>query len=251
MFALSHEASTHSLPRALSKWGVLSRAAAERAIAEGRVALDGRVCRDPKRRVTEGVEQVALDGQVVVVAAVATAPVWYALNKPRGTLSGPSSTPSRPTVLELLPPDRPAKMAPVGSLDVDACGLLLLTDDRPAAARLSASTRSLEHVYRVKVRGRPAAEVLSRLETDTIEDAGQMLGPLRIRVLREGPKSAWLEVRVSEGGQRALRRRLTLANHEVEVLIRESIGPIPLGELAPGAWRVLTSDEVRGLVRAR
>ena len=66
MFALSHEASTHSLPRALSKWGVLSRAAAERAIAEGRVALDGRVCRDPKRRVTEGVEQVALDGQVVV-----------------------------------------------------------------------------------------------------------------------------------------------------------------------------------------
>jgi 23S rRNA pseudouridine2605 synthase len=247
---MSHEASTHSLPRALSKWGVLSRAAAERAIAEGRVALDGRVCRDPKRRVTEGVEQVALDGQVVV-AAVATAPLWYVLNKPRGVLTSPSATPGRPTVLALLPPDRPAKMAPVGSLDVDACGLLLLTDDRPAATRLSASTRTLEHVYRVKVRGRPSDEVLSRLETDTIEDAGQMLGPLRLRVVREGPKSAWLEVRVPEGGQRSLRRRLTLVNHEVEVLIRESIGPITLGELAPGEWRVLTPDEVRGLVRAR
>jgi 23S rRNA pseudouridine2605 synthase len=229
---------------------VLSRAAAERAIAEGRVALDGRVCRDPKRRVTEGVEEVALDGQRVVAAA-ATAPLWYAINKPRGALSGPSAAPGRTTVVSLLPPDRPAKMAPVGNLDVDACGLLLLTDDRPAATRLSASTRTLEHVYRAKVRGRPTAEVLSRLESDTIEDAGQMLGPLRVRVLREGPKSAWLEVRMPEGGQRGVRRRLALANHEVELLIREAIGPITLGELAPGAWRVMTSDEVRGLVRSR
>lgn len=239
---------THSLPRFLSKRGALSRAKAEVAILAGRVTLDGRVCRDPKRRVVEGESRVELDGRVVEQSNAQ--PTWLAMNKPRGVVTTTSDPNGRPTVMSLLPPGQPATLAPVGRLDADTGGLLLFTDDHVTAAALLDPEQHVEKLYRAKVRGKPSPETCALLGTDTVQVDGVMLGPMQVRVLREGPKSAWLEVRLSEGKNRQVRRRLAHAGHEVEVLVRDAFGPVELGELAPGASRPLTEAEVRALSAA-
>jgi 23S rRNA pseudouridine2605 synthase len=169
------------------------------------VTVDGRVCRDVLRSVVPGRTRVALDG-----IEVAPAP----------------------------------GLAPVGRLDLDSAGLLLLTNDHALAAALLDPATHVEKVYRVKVKGVPSEATLSRLTSERVVDG---LAPIDVRLVSENPGSAWLRVALSEGKNRQIRRQLAAVGHDVEVLIRVAFGPIALGTLAPGGIRPLEPDEVRAL----
>lgn len=230
------------LPRLLSRARVASRREAEQAVVDGRVAVNGRVVRDVLY-VVRPQDRVSLDGKPV--SDKSNDFVWIALNKPRGVLTTTHDPEGRPTVMSLVPPHK--GLAPVGRLDQDSAGLLLLTDDHLTASRLLDPARHVTKVYRVKVAGHPGEEALARLRTETLRQEGLELGPMGVEVERQGPASTWLRVTLSEGKNRQIRRRLEAEGHPVEVLVRVAFGPVELGALQPGAWRALEAAERRAL----
>lgn len=232
------------LPRLLSRWGVASRREAEQLVHDGRVRVDGRVVRDVLREVDEDRARVEVDGARVGPSRGA---VWLAVNKPRGVVTTTRDPEGRRTVLDLVPAPHPPGLAPVGRLDMDSAGLLLLTNDHALSAALLDPATHVDKRYRVKIRGRPSDEALTRLRTETVEDEGLVLGPMDVVVAREAPRSTWLDVTLREGKNRQIRRRLAREGHDVEVLVRVAFGPIALGDLVAGAWRPLTAAEVAAL----
>lgn len=228
------------LPRFLSRAGVASRRQAEEMVACGRVTVAGRVCRDVLRVVVPGRDAVALDG---VLVSLKQEHRWLALNKPRGVLTTTRDPEGRPTVMDLLGAQAGAGLAPVGRLDQDSAGLLLFTDDHALAARLLDPACHVEKVYRVKVRGHLSPQTLSRLSREPLALGEDLLGPMGVAVEREAERSTWLEIRLSEGKNRQIRRRMEAEGHPVEVLIRTAFGPVTLGELAAGALRPLSAAE--------
>ncbi len=230
------------LPRLLSRWNVASRKEAEALVHAGRVTVDGRVVRDVLALVRESAA-ISVDGRPVGPSEGA---VWWALNKPRGVLTTTHDPEGRPTVMGLLR-DVPAGLAPVGRLDKDSAGLLLLTNEHAVAAALLAPERHVAKVYRVKVEGHPNEATLAAWRTETLVDRGEALGPMDTEVLRTEPRSTWLRLTLHEGKNRQIRRRTAAADHPVVTLVREAFGPVQLGDLAPGAWRPLTSDELDAL----
>jgi 23S rRNA pseudouridine2605 synthase len=230
------------LPRLLSRWNVASRKAAEAMVHGGRVTVDGRVVRDVLAMVRDNA-RVCVDGEPVGPSEAA---VWWALNKPRGVLTTTHDPEGRPTVMGLLPA-APRGLAPVGRLDKDSAGLLLLTNEHALAAALLAPERHVAKVYRVKVEGHPTEATLHAWRSDSLLDRGERLGPMGVDVVRAEPRSTWLRVTLREGKNRQIRRRVAAADHPVVTLIREAFGPVQLGELAPGACRPLTPEEIRAL----
>jgi 23S rRNA pseudouridine2605 synthase len=233
------------LPRLLSRWNVASRKVAEQLVHDGRVRVDGRVVRDVLAMVDERA-RVEVDGAVVGAASDL---VWLALNKPRGVVTTTDDPEGRQTVLDLVP-QRIAGLAPVGRLDRDSAGLILLTNDHALAAALLDPATHVTKRYRVKVRGHPDEAILHGLRTTTLVEDGLALGSLEVAVVELGPRSAWLEIALAEGKNRQIRRRLEAVGHPVEVLIRTAFGPIGLGELAPGAVRRLEASECAALGQA-
>lgn len=232
------------LPRILSAWNVASRKQAEAMVAAGRVRVDGRVVRDVTAWASE-TAKIELDG---VRLGPPGAFVWWALNKPRGVITTTDDPEGRRTVLDLVVSPAPG-LAPVGRLDLDSAGLLLLTNDHGVAAKLLAPESHLEKRYRVKVTGVPTPEVLAKLGRETLEIEGLRLGPIQVTVASSAPKSAWLDVTLREGKNRQIRRQLAHHGHDVEVLIRTAFGPVELAELAPGALRPLTPLELAALAK--
>ncbi|MFM2161880.1 MAG: hypothetical protein RLZZ383_1392 [Pseudomonadota bacterium] len=230
------------LPRWLSAWNVASRREAEAWVAAGRVRVDGRVVRDVTAWVLEGA-RVEVDGARVGPASAP--PQWWMLHKPRGCVTTTHDPEGRPTVMTLVPPA--AGLAPVGRLDRDSQGLLLLTQDHGLAASLTAPETHVTKVYRVKVRGRPSERAMLRLRTTTLHQEGLALGPLGLAPLEETSRGSWWEVTLTEGKNRQIRRRFEHEGHPVETLIRVAFGPLRLGDLRPGLARRLTAAEVAAL----
>jgi 23S rRNA pseudouridine2605 synthase len=236
------------LERLLSKWRVASRTQAQQLVRAGRVSVGGRVATDPRLWVRVGQDAVEVDGARVGPQAAA-APLWLMLNKPRGTVTTTRDPEGRPTVMDLVGAHTVPGLAPVGRLDKASAGLLLLTNDAAAADRLLDPRSHVAKTYRVKVRGHLSADALAALRRDTLEEDGLVLGPLEVEVERAGPRSQWLVIRLREGKNRQIRRRLEALGHAVEVLVRTAFGPLALGDLAPGAVRVLTRAQVEALER--
>jgi 23S rRNA pseudouridine2605 synthase len=232
--------------RFLSKCNVASRGEARELVRAGRVTVNGRVCTDGARRVHPGGDQVALDGKPVRLPEARDI-VWWAMNKPRGVMVTTRDPEGRRTVMDLLPDGTPPGLAPVGRLDKASAGLLLLTNDAEAAARLLAPEGHVLKIYRVKVRGHPPEATLDAWRRETLVVDGLSLGPMGAEMERRGPKSCWLRITLNEGRNRQIRRRLEAAGHAVEHLIRVAFGPLELGALAPGEVRRLSPDEVRRL----
>lgn len=233
------------LERLLSKWHVASRTAARALITAGRVRVAGAVCTDPRRWVDPALEPVALDDSPLAPARGEL--VHLALNKPRGVIATTHDPDGRRTVMDLVPRPVAPGLAPAGRLDRASAGLLLLTNDHALAAILLNPASHVTKVYRVKVRGHPTDASLARLCEESIVDDGIALGPMDVRVESCGPRSAWLEVALREGKNRQIRRRLADVGHTVEHLIRVEFGPIALGDLSPGAVRMLRADELASL----
>jgi 23S rRNA pseudouridine2605 synthase len=233
-----------SLARALSKFGVCSRKEAERWIAAGRVAVDGRPVTAPQRRLDPGRALVTVDGLRV---GDDTERVVLALHKPAGYITSRLDPGGRPTVYALIAEvDR--WVFPVGRLDRDSSGLLLLTNDHRLGQRLTDPEHHVPKTYHVRVDGVPDQAALRALREGVPLGDGTLSRPAGVTPLgaaRGG--GAWLEVVLTEGKNRQIRRMCAAVGHEVRELIRVAIGGLGLGELPPGAWRRLSAAEARRL----
>ena len=224
------------LAKYLAHAGVASRRAAERLIAAGRVTVEGEVVTDPARDVDADLE-VALDGEPVR----AERRVVYAVNKPRGVVSTAADTHGRPTVIDLIPAEA-RRLYPVGRLDADSTGLLLLTNDGELANLLTHPRYEVEKVYRARVKPNLRAAAVDALRAGVeLED-----GPARAARVRQ-VSSEVLEIAVTEGRKRQVRRMCEAVGHRVVELERVRFGSLRLGPLAPGAHRRLRPDEVEEL----
>ena len=236
---------TVSIPRGLSKLGVCSRSDGVRLVEAGRVRINGRVVRDTALRITPERDVIEIDGAPIAPPAR----VYLALNKPRGLVTTRDDPQGRATIYECLEGADLPFVAPVGRLDKASEGLLLLTNDSRWSANLLAPTSHVDKVYHVQVRGMPDDAALAHIAAGVVErDTGERLEVKQISLLRTGSRSsAWFEVVLDEGKNRHIRRVFAELDIEVLRLVRVAIGPLVLGTLAKGAWRKLTSDEVRAL----
>lgn len=235
-----------SLARALSKFGVCSRKEAERWIEAGRVRVSARVVRSPRRRVDPRRDRVTVDGRNV---GDAVERVVLALHKPVGLITSRVDPGGRPTIYSLLG-EVGHWVFPVGRLDRDSAGLLLLTNDHRLGQRLTDPEQHVPKTYHVRVGGMPDAEAVRALREGVTLADGTRTRPARVRVLgaaRAG--SAWLEIVLTEGKNRQVRRMCAGVGHEVRELTRVAVGGLALGTLAPGEWRRLAPAEVDRLLR--
>lgn len=230
------------LQKVLARAGLGSRRACEELIAAGRVTVDGEVAVIGTRVRSESAH-VEVDSVPVVTDASL---VHWLLNKPRATVTTVHDPQGRPTVLDLVPGE--PRVFPVGRLDLDTEGLLILTNDGALAQMLTHPRHGVEKAYVAEVDGVPAAGALRRLRQGVELDDGRTR-PARARLVQAANdrSHALVEVVVKEGRKRMVRRMLSEVGHPVRRLVRTRIGPISDRNLAPGRWRPLTPAEVRAL----
>jgi 23S rRNA pseudouridine2605 synthase len=235
------------LARVLSKLGYCSRSQASALIRSGRVCVNGSVWRDPETPVRLVNNRITVDG----VAVEAGGKIYLVMNKPRGLVTTASDEKGRETVYSILEnADEPMPwVAPVGRLDKASEGLLLLTNDSEWAARVAAPETHLGKTYHVQVATVADKHLLTQL-LKGVHDKGDNLRAAQVNILRAGEKNCWLEIVLDEGKNRQIRRMLAALGIEVLRLVRVAIGPLQLGELAKGSYRLLTADEKRRLDRA-
>ncbi|HWY17851.1 MAG TPA: pseudouridine synthase [Solirubrobacteraceae bacterium] len=226
------------LAKHLAHAGIASRRAAERLIAQGRVAVGGEVVTDPARDVGEG-DRVEVDGDVV---SGPEQRVVYAVNKPLGVVSTARDTHARATVVELVPADE-LRLYPVGRLDADSSGLILLTNDGALAHRLTHPRYEVPKTYLARVGGGRVGEGAVRALRSGVELEDGVTAPARVRRIEPDV----LELTIHEGRNRQVRRMCEAVGHPVLALQRIAFGPLRLDELAPGAHRRLGAAEIARL----
>lgn len=236
------------LQKILSEAGIASRREAERWIEEGRVRVNGRVATLGERADKER-DAIRVDGRRVALPEKRKK-TYLLLNKPKGFVTTLSDPESRDTVMDLLPAGIRRGVRPVGRLDVQTEGLLLLTDDGDLAQRVTHPSAGCPKEYRVKVSGDPDERTLEKLRRGIVLE-GERTRPCTIERIgatrRGGQGNAWLRVVLKEGKTRQIRRMFGALGHPVSKLRRVSIGPIRDGSLAPGGWRRLHPKEVEAL----
>lgn len=231
------------LQKVLARAGLGSRRVCDDLIAAGRVRVDGEVAL-LGRRVDPERDHIELDGVPVVTQHGL---VYFLLNKPPHTVTTADDPEGRPTVVELVPSD--PRVFPVGRLDWDTEGLLILTNDGDLTQRLTHPSHGVEKEYLVEVDGVPSRGALRRLREGVELDDG-LSAPAQVRLVQERADHAAIEIVIHEGRNRQVRRMLDAVGHPVRRLVRTRIGTLVDRELAPGEWRVLNQDEVRALYTA-
>ena len=226
------------LAKHLAHAGVASRRAAEQLIFDGRVTVGGKVVTDPATDV-DGSEPITVDGRPV--GGTEQERAVYILNKPPGVVSTSHDTHGRKTVVDLVHADR--RLYPVGRLDADSTGLILLTDDGELAHRLTHPSFEVPKTYRAVVRNPPVREPALRKLREGIELDDGRTSPAKVRRI----SSSELEITIHEGRKRQIRRMCEAIDHRVESLERVAFGPLRLGNLPVGGHRRLTPAEVERL----
>jgi 23S rRNA pseudouridine2605 synthase len=229
------------LHRALSKLGWCSRTQAWDWIKAGLVRVDGRVVTDPLTWVDLGRQHITRGGE----AAVPVAPLTLALHKPRGIVTTRRDEHGRRTVYDLLSTDLPW-LFPVGRLDADSEGLLILTNDSALAVRLTDPEHHVPKVYHVTIRGIPSAATLAKLRGGVDLTDGPTR-PAQVRIIETGSNHTVLVLVLTEGRNRQIRRMGAAVGHKIRRLVRVAIGGYSLGDLAPGAYRPLDTADRRRL----
>lgn len=231
----------------LSKAGVCSRRKGEELMQQGRVTVNGEVCRELGSKVDPEGDQVTVDGELVELPQQY---IYVLLNKPQGYITSLDDPHDRPIVTDLLPANMP-RVWPVGRLDWDSEGVLLLTNDGKLTNLLTHPSHDVTKRYAVKVRGLLKADSpkLERLREGIVLD-GQKTRPAHIEVVRDNGRNTWLEFTIAEGRNRQIRRMCDAISHPVMRLRRIAMGPITIEGLPSGAHRPLRSEEVEELYRA-
>jgi 23S rRNA pseudouridine2605 synthase len=234
------------LHKVLAHAGVASRRAAERMIRDGRIRVNGALVIELGTQVDPARDRIEVDGKPL--ARGETAHHYVALNKPLGVVSTAHDPEGRPTVVELV--HAPQRVYPVGRLDIDSEGLVLLTDDGELTFRLTHARFGVEKEYQVQVGCTDLGErEMEQLRRGVMLEDG-LARAVRAQVLRPLSNGAVVRIVLHEGRQREVRRMMAALDCTVEHLVRVRVGPLSLGELKPGEHRVLRSREIQALREA-
>ncbi len=227
------------IQKILAKAGIASRREAERMVTEGRVSVNGKIIGTLGFKADPFRDHIKVDGRRL---APFEPKVMLLLNKPRGYLSTVKDPKGRPTIMDLLKNVK-WRIYPVGRLDFDAEGLLLLTNDGGLAHRLSHPRFSVPKTYLVKIAGVPEEKKLVRLRRGVRLEDGEARA-VSCSLIREREKNSWVRIVVTEGRNRLVKRMFSAIGHPVLKLKRIEYGPVQLGELPFGRFRYLTPEEV-------
>ena len=235
------------LQKILAHAGVASRRAAETLIAKGRVTVNGTTVREMGTKADPATDNIRVDGRRLKPADTLR---YILLNKPPGYVTTRSDPQRRPTVIDLLRGVR-EYVYPVGRLDYDTDGLLLLTNDGDLAARLTHPRHGVERTYEARIAGVPDAGALERLRRGIPLDGRRTL-PADVTLLSRGKsdRDGVLMMTIREGRNRQVRRMCEAVGHPVRALTRTRIGPLSDKRLKPGMWRELTLEEIRALKKS-
>jgi 23S rRNA pseudouridine2605 synthase len=230
---------TVKLQKYFSDCGIMSRRAAEEEIKKGKVTVNGEVA-DLGLRIDPDCDVVTYKGKRVL--PLDSEKTYVLLNKPRGTVTTLSDEKGRPTVISLLS-GISARVYPVGRLDFDSDGLLLLTNDGELTNRLTHPRHQIPKIYHVTVKGDVSAEQLSKLSSALVIDGYRIL-PVNTEIIKKAPSSTTLKMTLYEGRNRQIRKMCALCDLSVLSLTRVALGNITLGNLPVGKWRYLSQAEV-------
>lgn len=245
---MASERKRKSLDRYLSRCGVATRTEAQALIRSGAVEVNGRVITDPAKWVHPARDEIKLRGEPVLPQSELRVVVY---NKTRGTIVTADDPEGRPTVVDQLPApfSEDRSLRPVGRLDRASAGLLLFANDTGFAARLLDHDYAVPKTYRVKVAPIPSDRAIGHMRSGmNLGDRRRRTAPAKVTVERRNPKSAVLRFVLTEGRNRQIRRMAEKVGCHVEWLVRIRFGPVDLGDLAPGAAREATPDELAALV---
>ena len=230
------------LQKILSKAGITSRRKAEGLILQGRVSVNGEIVRELGTKAVLGRDEIRVDGKTIKPESEGVVLVLF---KPRRCVTTLHDPQGRPTVADFVN-KFPMRLYPVGRLDYDAEGLLLLTNDGELAHRLQHPRYKVPKTYLVKVRGHPPAEALAILQQGVNLEDG-ITAPAELIVVEDDQKATWLSLTLREGRKHQVKRMCAAVGHPVLRLRRTKVGPIELDDLRPGEIRRLKSREVRSL----
>jgi len=231
------------IQKIIASAGLASRRAADKMVLEGRVKLNGIVVTEPGVKADPHKDKIEVDGKTLSKTEDKT---YYMLNKPTGYITTLSDPQGRKTVKDLMGGIN-QRLYPVGRLDYDTSGLLILTNDGLLANALAHPGKEIEKRYQAKVRGVPSGKALATLRDGILLDDG-MTYPAKVRITKIYNDNAWLEISIHEGRNRQVRRMFEAVGHTVLKLKRVRFGDLTLRGLKPGETRELTVDEVNQLV---
>ncbi|GIM48265.1 pseudouridine synthase [Collibacillus ludicampi] len=232
------------LQKVLAQAGVASRRKCEQLILEGRVTVNGHVVTELGTKADPHMDRIAVDGRPIQRERH----VYLLLFKPRGVVTTVSDPQGRKTVLDLIEGVK-ERIFPVGRLDIDTSGLLLLTNDGMLTNALLHPSRKIYKTYRAQVEGFVSDEAILKLSRGVLLEDG-MTAPARVKRLKESGGQTLLEITIHEGRNRQVRRMCEAVGHPVRTLRRVKFAFLTLGHLKPGEYRHLTKEEVRKLMQA-
>lgn len=233
------------LQKILAHAGIASRREAEKMILSGRIKVNGQVVTEPGTKADPAIDRIEVDGRPI---SEAEKKVYYVLNKPRGYVTTMKDPQGRPSVIDLLGQIN-ERTYPVGRLDYDTSGLLLITNDGELANALAHPRKEIEKCYLARLIGIPSEDVLKRLREGILLEDG-MTAAAKVRVLEVKDNTSWVEIIIHEGRNRQIRRMCDAVNHKVVKLKRTRFGPLEMGDVRPGKLRELTIKEIRTLKKA-
>jgi 23S rRNA pseudouridine2605 synthase len=236
------------LQKLIAAAGIASRRHAEELITAGRVTVNGEVVKELGTKADPQKDHIKVNGKLINPQLHSREKVYVLLNKPKGYLSSVSDPEGRPLVTELLPPSL-GKLHPVGRLDFNTEGLLLLTNDGDFTNYVTAARNRVEKVYEVKVKGVPAESGIARLRRGITLEDGTRTAPAKITLLNETQTNAWYEVLLHQGRNQQVRRMFELIGHSVLKLRRTRIGFLKDENLKPGYFRLLSPGEVTRMMK--
>lgn len=231
------------LQKVIATAGITSRRRAEEMITEGRVSVNGVVVTKLGEKADAAKDIIRIDGKII---SVEKTNYYIALNKPAGFVTTLHDPQNRPTVVDLLT-DISERVYPVGRLDYDSGGLLLLTNDGDFAQKIQHPRFQKPKIYKVKIQGHLSKEELRQLGKG-IKTDDDFFKPENLKVEKVNDKSCWLRLTLREGKNRIIRRGFETIGHRVAHLMREAIGDLQLGGLKEGEWRHLTKKEISQLL---
>ncbi|MDI6690073.1 MAG: pseudouridine synthase [Actinomycetota bacterium] len=229
------------LHKVMAQAGVASRRKCEHLILEGRVKVNGQVVQTLGAKVDPSEDKIEVNGKALQFTAER---LYILLNKPAGYLTTMMDPFNRPTIVDLI--EEETRVFPVGRLDRESEGLLLLTNDGELAYRLTHPRYKVEKTYLVEVRGHPEETILRMLRRGVVLEDG-LTASAKVDVLERGRESTVVEITIWEGRKRQVRRMFEKVGHPVIRLRRISLGPIELGYLPPGRYRFLHPSEIKAL----
>ncbi|HXN05906.1 MAG TPA: pseudouridine synthase [Nitrospiria bacterium] len=236
------KAKRSGLARILSKLGYCSRTEAAGLIRKGKVKVNDRIIRDPEFPISEPHPPITVNG----ISLKPASRVYYMIHKPKGVVTTRQDERGRKTVFDLFPPGFP-RVFPVGRLDKESSGLLLLTNDTDWGNRISAPESKVPKTYHVKLDRIVREDDLASLRKGLKTEKTAYL-PIIVKKIKENKKSSWAEITLREGRNRQIRNMFDSLGYSVEILVRIQIGRLPLGTLKPGEIRPISALEVKLLL---